>query len=127
MLASLHRLIESALELDHTLSLDDRETILACCRNPGAFRERQRNHQNAFFGYPRSCRCSPPAGQPSGDFARWGSPVGIPQRLPQIPAERNPGFDGGGGGSMQEGLKRRGLAMETIILIVIVLWLFDII
>ncbi len=40
MIASLHRLIESALELDQTLSLEDRETILACCRSPGAFRER---------------------------------------------------------------------------------------
>ena len=42
MLAPVHRLIESALELDQTLSLDDRETILACCRSPAAFRERQR-------------------------------------------------------------------------------------
>ena len=40
MLASIHRLIESALELDHTLSLNDRETILACCRSPAKFRER---------------------------------------------------------------------------------------
>ena len=40
MLAPVHRLIESALELDHTLSLNDRETILACCRSPAKFRER---------------------------------------------------------------------------------------
>ena len=40
MLASIHRLIESALELDHTLPLNDRETILACCRSPAKFRER---------------------------------------------------------------------------------------
>ena len=40
MIASLHRLIEFSLELDQTLSLEDRETILACCRNPSKFRER---------------------------------------------------------------------------------------
>ena len=39
MIASLHRLIESALELDPALSLEDRETILACCRSPAKFRE----------------------------------------------------------------------------------------
>ena len=39
MIASLYRLIESALELDHTLSLNDRETILACCRSPAKFRD----------------------------------------------------------------------------------------
>lgn len=49
MLASLHRLIESALELDHTLSLDDRETILACCRSPGAFRERQKEPEERLL------------------------------------------------------------------------------
>lgn len=41
MLPSMYRLIESALELDHTLSLEDKETILACCRSPAKFRERQ--------------------------------------------------------------------------------------
>lgn len=41
MLPSLYRLIESALELDHTLSLEDKETILACCRSPAKYRERQ--------------------------------------------------------------------------------------
>lgn len=40
MLSSLHRLIESALELDQTISLEDRETILACCRSPARFREK---------------------------------------------------------------------------------------
>ena len=40
MIAALHRLIESALELDQTLSSADREIILACCRNPCKFRER---------------------------------------------------------------------------------------
>lgn len=40
MLAPVHRLIESALELDQTLSLEGRETILACCRFPAKFRER---------------------------------------------------------------------------------------
>ena len=40
MIASLHRLIESALELDPALSLEDRETILACCRSPAKFREK---------------------------------------------------------------------------------------
>ena len=40
MLASLHRLIESALELDQTLSLEDRDIILACCRSPAKFREK---------------------------------------------------------------------------------------
>ena len=40
MIASLHRLIESSLELDQTLSLEDRETILACCRNPAKFRDK---------------------------------------------------------------------------------------
>ena len=49
MLASIHRLIESALELDQALSLDDRETILACCRNPGAFRERQRGPEERLL------------------------------------------------------------------------------
>ncbi len=39
MIASIHRLIESALELDPSVSLEDRETILACCRNPAKFRE----------------------------------------------------------------------------------------
>ena len=40
MLPSMYRLIESALELDHTLSLEDKETILACCRSPAKFREK---------------------------------------------------------------------------------------
>mgnify|MGYP003589267293 CR=1 FL=1 len=41
MLASIHRGIESALELDHTPSLADRDTILACCRSPAKFRENE--------------------------------------------------------------------------------------
>ena len=49
MLAPIHRLIESALELDQTLSLNDRETILACCRNPGAFRERLRGPEERLL------------------------------------------------------------------------------
>ena len=40
MIASIHRLIESALELDPSVSLEDRETILACCRSPSKFREK---------------------------------------------------------------------------------------
>ena len=49
MLAPIHRLIESALELDQTLSLEDRETILACCRNPGTFRERQKKPEERLL------------------------------------------------------------------------------
>ena len=55
MLASLHRLIESALEFDQTLSLDDRETILACCRNPGAFRDRQREPEERLLPQKQVC------------------------------------------------------------------------
>ena len=39
MIAAIHRLVESAMELDQTLSLEDRETILTCCRSPAKFRE----------------------------------------------------------------------------------------
>jgi hypothetical protein len=53
------------------------------------------------------------------------SPVGVPQRLPQVSAERHSGPDGRGGAT-PEGLKR-DQAMETIILIVPILWLLDII
>ncbi len=49
MIASLHRLIESALELDQTISLDDRETILACCRSPAMFRERQKGPEERLL------------------------------------------------------------------------------
>ena len=49
MLASLHRLIESALELDPTLSLEDRETILACCRSSAKFRERAREPEERLL------------------------------------------------------------------------------
>lgn len=49
MLASIHRLIESALELDHTLSLNDRETILACCGSPAKFRERAREPEERLL------------------------------------------------------------------------------
>lgn len=38
MNSSLYRLIESALELDPSVSLEDKETILACCRTPFKFR-----------------------------------------------------------------------------------------
>lgn len=55
MLAPVHRLIESALELDHTLSLDDRETILACCRSPGAFRERQKVPEERLLPQKQVC------------------------------------------------------------------------
>lgn len=49
MIASLHRLIESALELDQTLSLEDRETILACCRSPAKFREKAREPEERLL------------------------------------------------------------------------------
>ena len=49
MLASIHRLIESALELDHTLSLMDRETILNCCRSPARFRERAKGPEERLL------------------------------------------------------------------------------
>ena len=49
MLASIHRLIESALELDHTLSLMDRETILDCCRSPYRFRERAKGPEERLL------------------------------------------------------------------------------
>ena len=49
MLAPVHRLIESALELDQTLSKDDRDTILACCRNPVAFGERQKKPEERLL------------------------------------------------------------------------------
>ena len=55
MLSSPHRLIESALELDQTLSLEDRETILACCRNPGAFRERQKGPEERLLPQKQVC------------------------------------------------------------------------
>ena len=49
MLASLHRLIEFALELDQTLSLDDRETILTCCRSPAKFREKSKGPEERLL------------------------------------------------------------------------------
>lgn len=55
MLAPVHRLIESALELDQTLSLEDRETILACCRSPGAFRERQKEPEERLLPQKQVC------------------------------------------------------------------------
>ena len=55
MLASIHRLIEFALELDHALTLDDRETILACCRSPGAFRERQKGPEERLLSQKQVC------------------------------------------------------------------------
>ena len=55
MLASLHRLIESALELDHTLSLDDRETILACCRSPAKFREGAKEPEERLLPQKQVC------------------------------------------------------------------------
>ena len=55
MLAPVHRLIESALELDQTLSLEDRETILACCRAPAAFRERQREPEERLLSQKQVC------------------------------------------------------------------------
>ena len=55
MIASIHRLIESALELDQTLSLDDRETILACCRSPAKFRERARGPEERLLSQRQVC------------------------------------------------------------------------
>lgn len=55
MIASVHRLIESALELDHALSKDDRETILACCRSPAAFRERQKGPEERLLPQKQVC------------------------------------------------------------------------
>ena len=55
MLASIHRLIEFALELDHALSLEDRETILACCRTPAAFRDRQREPEERLLPQKQVC------------------------------------------------------------------------
>ena len=49
MLASLHRLIESALELDQTMSQEDRETILACCRSPATFREMKKGPEERLL------------------------------------------------------------------------------
>lgn len=49
MLAPVHRLIESALELDTALSLEDRETILACCRNPAKFREKAKGPEERLL------------------------------------------------------------------------------
>lgn len=49
MLAPVHRLIESALELDQTISIEDRETILACCRSPAKFRERTREPEERLL------------------------------------------------------------------------------
>ena len=49
MIASLHRLIESALELVPSVSLEDRETILACCRSPAKFRERAKEQEESLL------------------------------------------------------------------------------
>ena len=49
MIASLHRLIESALELDQTISSDDREIILSCCRNPAKFREKAKGPEERLL------------------------------------------------------------------------------
>ena len=49
MLASIHRLIESALELDQTFPLEDRETILARCRSPARFRERNKGPEDRLL------------------------------------------------------------------------------
>ena len=55
MLASLHRLIESALELDPSVSLEDRETILACCRCPAKFRERTKEPEERLLPQKQVC------------------------------------------------------------------------
>ena len=55
MISSLHRLIESALELDHTLSLDDREAILACCRSPAKFGEGARGPEERLLPQKQVC------------------------------------------------------------------------
>lgn len=55
MLASIHRLVESALELDQTLSLEDRETILACCRCPAKFRERTKEPEERLLPQKQVC------------------------------------------------------------------------
>lgn len=49
MLAPVHCLIESALELDQTISIEDRETILACCRNPAKFREKAKGPEERLL------------------------------------------------------------------------------
>lgn len=55
MLAPLYRLIESALELDQTISLADRETILDCCRCPAKFRERQKEPEERLLSQKQVC------------------------------------------------------------------------
>ena len=55
MLAPVHCLIESALEMDQTLSLEDRETILACCRSPARFRERDKEPEERLLPQKQVC------------------------------------------------------------------------
>lgn len=49
MHVSIYHLIESALELDPVLSLEDRETILKCCRAPAIFREKAKTPEERIL------------------------------------------------------------------------------
>lgn len=49
MFAAIHRLIESALELDQAVSHEDRETIPACCRSPAKYREKAKEPEERLL------------------------------------------------------------------------------